>query len=159
MGFEYVINIFFLCFSLMFRMFSKSARSRSNVCCWAVCVKAGSSSSSTSRHRGAPVAKAWTSWISPPPQQTSAMSTCEPPEGAAVWDLQKKLKKSVLKKVFVKAEKKEQKKKNVKNTSPLKDKRTMLASVFVLFWGGFFCRFSVRQDENICPQKRISMIF
>lgn len=76
--------------SLHCRMFSKSARSRLSACWWAACARGGSSSSSSSRRREAPAGKAWTSWTNPPPRQTSAMSTCEPPEGIVARDLQKK---------------------------------------------------------------------
>lgn len=136
-GFGYIINTFFLCFFPMFRMFSKSARSRSNVCCWAVCAKAGSSSS-TSRHRGAPAGKAWTSWISPPLRQTSVISTCEPPEGALFWIYKRSKKKHIEKKFFVKAEKKEQKKKMLKTQALWKTKeQCLLVFCFVLFFVDF----------------------
>lgn len=115
--FNGLLSIYILQFVLSFlsccRMFSKSARSRLNVCCWAAFVRVDSSSSSISRHREAPAGKAWTSWINPPPQQTSAMSTCEPPGGVIVWDLQKKNKKKHHEKKlnFLKSRKKEQKSK------------------------------------------------
>lgn len=101
------------------RMFSKSARSRLSACWWAACARGDSSSSSNSRHREAPAGKAWTSWINPPPRQTSAMSTCEPPEGVVAQDLQQQ--KSSWKKPlnFVKSRKKRTKEQKMLKTQAL----------------------------------------
>lgn len=68
------------------------------------------------------------SWISPPPQQTSAMSTCEPLEGIIAQDFQKKDRnqhKSIMKKtsIFLKAEKKRTKEQNMLKTQALYEKK------------------------------------
>lgn len=54
--------------------------------------------------------------------------------------------------IFLKAEKKNKRTKNVKNTSPLKEKSKMLASFLVVFL--FF-----KTKKHTCPRKRFSMMF